>query len=74
MTKIRTGRFILVVVLTSAVLGVLAAVLKQALGISSTSTLGALLGGALISGGILCVIVILNWLIRHRHFKWLERQ
>jgi hypothetical protein len=74
LTKMRTGRFSSALIVSGAVLGILATGLKHALGIPSASGAAALLGGALLGGGLLCVIVTLNWFIRRRHFRWLQRQ
>ena len=73
MAKIRTGRFILVMVLWGAILGLLALVLKQALIFHHHHEIAEYVGGGVAGGGIVSGFVILNWLVRHRHFRWLER-
>ena len=73
MKKIHTGRFILVVFVASAALALVSLKMTEFLGVVPGSRLVALVGGALIGGGVIVTIVILNWLVRRGRIAWLER-
>jgi hypothetical protein len=69
MTKLRVGRFVLILLGCGAAFGVLAAIVTRSVGIPSSST--PFVGGAVVAGGILCTIVLVNLMVRRGRFKWL---